>query len=40
MLDYDKLDVYRCAIEHLPFEFKAIPRRPRDYAAAMRRSSS
>ena len=33
MLDYEKLDVYRCAIEHLAFVFKAIPRLPRGFAA-------
>src|SRR5262245_27584087 len=32
-LDYEKLDVYRCAIEHLVFVFKAIPRLPRGYSA-------
>ena len=33
MLDYEKLDVYQCAIEHLAFVFKAIPRLPRGYSA-------
>jgi four helix bundle protein len=33
MLDYERLDVYRCAIEHLAFLFKAIPRVPRGYSA-------
>jgi hypothetical protein len=32
MLDYEKLDVYRCAIEHLAFVFEAIPRLPRGSA--------
>ena len=35
MLDYEKLDVYRCAIEHLAFVFKAIPRIPRGYSAVV-----
>ncbi|MDB4962805.1 MAG: hypothetical protein JWP01_2804, partial [Myxococcales bacterium] len=25
MLDYEKLDVYQCAIEHLAFVFRSIP---------------
>ncbi|MDB4961385.1 MAG: hypothetical protein JWP01_1384, partial [Myxococcales bacterium] len=25
MLDYEKLDVYPCAIEHLAFVFRSIP---------------
>jgi hypothetical protein len=25
LLDYEKLDVYRCTIEHLAFVFKSIP---------------
>ena len=25
MLDYEKLDVYECAIEHLAFVFRSIP---------------
>ena len=29
MLDYEKLDVYRCAIEHLAFVFKTLPLIPR-----------
>ena len=33
MLDYEKLDVYRCAIEHLAFVFRLIPAIPRGYAA-------
>lgn len=33
MLDYDRLDVYRCAIEHLGFVFKAIPLLPRGFSA-------
>ena len=33
MLDYEKLDVYRCAIEHLAFVFKSIPNIPRGYSA-------
>jgi len=33
MLDYEKLDVYRCAIEHLAFVFKAIPSLPLGFAA-------
>lgn len=33
MLDYEKLDVYRCAIEHLAFVFRSIPRLPRGYSA-------
>ena len=33
MLDYEKLDVYRCAIEHLAFVFRSIPMVPRGYAA-------
>jgi len=33
MLDYERLDVYRCAIEHLAFVFKSLPRLPRGYAA-------
>jgi len=33
MLDYEKLDVYRCAIEHLAFVFKSIPSVPRGYSA-------
>ena len=33
MLDYEKLDVYRCAIEHLAFVFKSIPDLPRGYSA-------
>jgi hypothetical protein len=35
MLDFEKLDVYRCAIEHLAFVFKAIPRIPRGYSAVV-----
>lgn len=33
MLDYERLDVYRCAIEHLAFVFRAIPAIPRGYSA-------
>ena len=33
MLDYEKLDVYQCAIEHLAFVFKSIPDIPRGYSA-------
>lgn len=33
MLDYERLDVYRCAIEHLEFVFKAIPLLPRGHSA-------
>jgi hypothetical protein len=33
MLDYEKLDVYRCAIEHLTFVFRSIPAIPRGYSA-------
>ncbi len=32
MLDYEKLDVYRCAIEHLAFVVRATPRLPRGYS--------
>ena len=35
MLDYEKLDVYRCAIEHLAFVFKSIPNVPRGYSAVV-----
>src|SRR5215210_5242330 len=33
MLDYEKLDVYRCAIEHLAFVFKSVQTVPRGYSA-------
>jgi len=33
MLDYEKLDVYKCAIEHLSLLFKWLPRLPRGYSA-------
>ena len=33
MLDYEKLDVYRCAIEHLAFVFRSLPEIPRGYSA-------
>jgi four helix bundle protein len=33
MLDYEKLDVYRCAIEHLAFAFESIPKLPRGFSA-------
>ena len=29
MLDYERLDVYRCAIEHLAFVFRSVPKIPR-----------
>ena len=33
MLDYEKLDVYQCAIEHLAFVFKSLPSLPRGFSA-------
>ena len=33
MLDDEKLDVYRSAIEHLAFVFRSLPKLPRGYAA-------
>jgi four helix bundle protein len=33
MLDDEKLDGYRCAIEHLAFVFRSIPTVPRGYSA-------
>ena len=33
MLDYEKLDVYQCAIEHLAFVFRALRLLPRGYSA-------
>ena len=33
MLDFEKLDVYRCAIEHLAFVFKSLPKLPRGFSA-------
>jgi four helix bundle protein len=33
MLDYEKLDVYQCAIEHLACVFRWLPLVPRGYAA-------
>ena len=33
MLDYEKLDVYRCAIEHLAFVSAALPKLPRGFSA-------
>jgi len=33
MLDYEKLDVYQAAIEHLAFVFKALPKLPRGQSA-------
>ena len=32
MLDYEKLDVYRCSIEHLAFVFKSLPKLPRGFS--------
>lgn len=32
MLDYEKLDVYRCAIDHLGFAMRTFPKIPRGYA--------
>lgn len=33
MLSHEKLDVYKCAIEHLALVFKTLPGIPRGYAA-------
>jgi four helix bundle protein len=33
MLDYEKLDVYHCAIENLAFVFRTVPLIPRGYSA-------
>src|SRR5215470_2733074 len=33
MLDYEKLDVYKCSIEHLAFVFQWLPLLPRGYSA-------
>jgi four helix bundle protein len=33
MLDYERLDVYQCAIEHLAFVFESIPKIPRGWSA-------
>src|SRR5215831_1819726 len=33
MLDYEKLNVYQCAIEHLAFVFRSLPKIPRGYSA-------
>ena len=33
MLDYEKLDVYKAAIEHLAFVFRSMPKIPRGYSA-------
>jgi four helix bundle protein len=33
MLDYEKLAVYQCAIEHVAFVFRSLPRLPRGYSA-------
>ena len=33
MLDYEKLDVYQCAIEHLSCVFKWLARLPRGHSA-------
>jgi len=33
MLDYERLDVYQRAIEHLAFVFRSIPSLPRGYSA-------
>ena len=35
MLDYEKLDVYRCAIEHLTFVFRSLPKIPRGYSVVV-----
>jgi four helix bundle protein len=32
MLDYERLDVYQCAIKHLALVFAWIPRLPRGYS--------
>ncbi len=33
MLDYERLDVYQCAIEHLSCVFTWLPRLPRGHSA-------
>ena len=33
MLDYEKLDVYQCAVQHLAFVFEALKKVPRGHAA-------
>src|SRR5689334_19242318 len=33
MLDYERLDVYKCAIEHLALVFHTIPAIPKGYSA-------
>lgn len=33
MLDYEKLDVYQRAIEHLAFVFRTLPALPKGYSA-------
>ena len=33
MLDYEKLDVYRCSIEHLAFVFRSLTLVPRGYSS-------
>jgi four helix bundle protein len=33
MLDYEKLDVYRCSIEHLAFVFKALAALPKGFSS-------
>jgi four helix bundle protein len=33
VLDYEKLDVYHCAIAHLAFVFASLPTIPRGYAS-------
>jgi four helix bundle protein len=33
MLDYERLDVYQVAIEHLAFVVRSLPKVPRGYAA-------
>ena len=32
MIDYEKLDVYRCAVDHLAFAMRTLPKVPRGYA--------
>ena len=33
MLDYEKLDVYRCSIDHLAFVFESLSKLPRGFSA-------
>jgi four helix bundle protein len=33
MLDHEKLDVYKCSIEHLAFTFRSLALLPRGYSA-------